>query len=256
MPISSIITPISVVYIIVIFKYYIVVENTPSYGHTRQKRADLTYAQIERAATEILKTGVRPTVEALRISLGGGSARTLLDGLNRYWRDLGNQVAGQPDTLRRLPAAVADLAEGLWQRALSAAVEAAQASGSQTEGQLSRLKSQLELRAHTLSQRELELDELLRSRERTLKELEEHLRAAVSMLTKRDITVAALESRVTAAVQETEEYRQRLSKVIRRAVTRHQVVAAKRSAKLKTPVRASKRPARRRPTPRRPGKRR
>src|SRR5580692_12781172 len=124
-------------------------KDTPSYGTTRQKRSDVTYGQIERAATEILKTGVRPTVEGLRSALGGGSPRTLLDGLNRYWRDLGNQVAGSPDTLRRLPAAVADLAEGLWQRALAIAVEAAQATSSQAEGQLSRLKNQVELRSHT-----------------------------------------------------------------------------------------------------------
>jgi hypothetical protein len=129
----------------------------------RIRREEVTYSQIERAATAILKTGVRPTVDALRIALGGGSARTLLDGLNRYWRDLGNQVAGKPDTLRRLPAAVADLAEGLWQRALAVAVEAAQATSTEADGQLSRLKNQLELRAHTLSQREIELDELLRS---------------------------------------------------------------------------------------------
>jgi hypothetical protein len=60
----------------------------------RIRREEVTYSQIERAATDILKTGVWPTVDALRIALGGGSARTLLDGLNRYWRDLGNQVAG------------------------------------------------------------------------------------------------------------------------------------------------------------------
>jgi hypothetical protein len=202
-------------------------EDTPSYGQSRPKRADLTYAQIERAATDILKTGVRPTVEGVRTALKGGSARTILDGLNRYWRDLGNQVAGTPDTLRRLPAAVADLAEGVWQRALSLASDAAQASSTEADGQLSRLKSQLELRQHTLSQREVELDELLRSRERTLKELEEHLRAALSMLTKRDVTIAALESRLVAAEQETEDYRQRLAKVIQRAVTRQRRTSAK-----------------------------
>src|SRR5580692_2176854 len=154
-------------------------KDTPSYGTTRQKRSDVTYGQIERAATEILKTGVRPTVEGLRTALGGGSPRTILDGLNRYWRDLGNQVAGTPDTLRRLPSAVADLAEGMWQRALSLAVGAAQATSTETEVQLSRQKSQLELHQHTLSQREVELDDLLRSRERTVKELEDHLRAAL-----------------------------------------------------------------------------
>jgi DNA repair exonuclease SbcCD ATPase subunit len=215
-------------------------EDSPSYGQTRQKRADLTYAQIERAAIDILKTGVRPTVEGVRSALGGGSPRTILDGLNRYWRDLGNQVAGTPDTLRRLPSAVADLAEGLWQRALSVAVEAAQATSTEAEGHLSRLKSQLELRQHTLSQREIELDELLRSRERTLKELEEHLRAALSMLTKRDVTITTLESRLAAAQQENENYRQRLATVIQRVVARQRRAESKLPTKRKTIARASR----------------
>jgi hypothetical protein len=218
-------------------------QDPASYGQRRKKREDVTYAQIERAATDILKTGIRPTVDALRIALGGGSARTLLDGLNRYWRDLGNEVAGSPDALRRLPAAVADLAEGLWQRALSVASEAALAATSEVDGQLSRVKSQLELRAHTLSQREVELDELLRSRERTLKELEEHLRAALTMLTKRDVTIAALESRLLAAQQETEDYRQRLAKLIQRAVIKHQRTPTKRVTTPKKPVRAARRSA-------------
>jgi hypothetical protein len=212
-------------------------EDMPAYGQTRQKRADVTYAQIERAATDILKTGVRPTVEGVRSALGGGSPRTILDGLNRYWRDLGHQVAGTPDTLRRLPAAVADLAEGVWQRALALATEAAQATSTEAEGQLSRLKSQLELRQHTLSHREIELDELLRSRERTVKELEEHLRVALSMLTKRDSTITSLETRLTAAQVETEGYRKRLAKVIQGAVTRQRAAAPNNRLKLKKAIR-------------------
>src|SRR5580658_4595311 len=183
--------------------------NEPAYGRTRKRREEVTYAQIERAATDILKTGLRPTLEGVRSAVGGGSPRTILDGLNRYWRDLGSQVAGQPDTLRRLPAAVADLAEGLWQRALSLATDAAKATSTEAEGQLSRLKGQLELRQHTLSQREVELDEQLRSRERTVKEFEDHLRVALSMLTKRDATVASLEVRLDDAQQEIENYRRR-----------------------------------------------
>src|SRR3984957_16301582 len=215
--------------------------DAPSYGQTRKRREEVTYSQIERAATDILKTGVRPTLEGVRSALGGGSPRTILDGLNRYWLDLGNQVAGTPDTLRRLPSAAADLADALWQRALSLATDAAQGTSSEIEGQLSRLKSQLELRQHTLSQWEVELDELLRSRERTVKELEDHLRAALSMLTKRDVTLVGLESRPAPAQQESQNYRQRLFKVIQRAVTRHQGAATKRTAKPKKPARAPKR---------------
>jgi len=58
--------------------------------------------------------------------------------------------------------------------------DAAQATSTEGEAQLTRLKNQLELRFHKLSQREVELDGLLRARERTVKELEEHLRAALS----------------------------------------------------------------------------
>ena len=229
--------------------------DSPSYGTTRPKRSDLTYAQIERAATDILKTGTRPTLEGVRKALGGGSPRTILDGLNRFWRDLGNQVAGSPDTLRRLPAAVADLAEGLWHQALTLATNAAQASTTEGEAQLARLKDQLELRTHTLSKREIELDELLRARERTVKELEEHLRAAISMLSKRDATVSGLEKRLAAAQQETEEYRQRLTKVVQRAVTRQRRVITRKEPK---PKRAHAVPLRNRSqkATRRPGKRR
>jgi septal ring factor EnvC (AmiA/AmiB activator) len=135
----------------------------------------------------------------------------------------------------------------VWQRALSLATDAAQATSAEAEGQLSRLKSQLELRQHTLSQREIELDELLRSRERPVKELEEHLRAAVSMLTKRDTTITSLESRLAAAQQETAGYRQRLAKVLQRAVTRQRRTETKSVAKPKKPVRTPKASPRHRP---------
>jgi septal ring factor EnvC (AmiA/AmiB activator) len=147
---------------------------------------------------------------------------------------------------------VADLAEGVWQKALLLATDAAQACGTEGDARLANLKSQLELRTHTLSQREVQLDELLRSRERTVKELEEHLRAALSMLTKRDSTITALESRLALAQQETQDYRQRLAKVIQRAVTRHQRIAIAVRPIPKKPARLSahskrKKSARKRP---------
>jgi|HubBroStandDraft_1064217.scaffolds.fasta_scaffold364918_1 hypothetical protein len=231
--------------------------NEPAYGRTRKRREEVTYAQIERAATDILKTGVRPTLEGIRTAVGGGSPRTILDGLNRYWADLGKQVAGSPDTLRRLPAAVADLAEGLWQRALSVAIQAAQATSSEADRQLSRLKSQLELRAHTLSQREIELDELLRSRERTVKELEEHLRTALSMLTRRDATITTLESRLAAAHQEAETDRRRLARLIQRAAVRHpRTVSTPVTVARNTTPRRAPRPSPKKTKRRRQGKRR
>ena len=49
---------------------------------------DLAY-HIEFAAQAILATGVRTTVDAIREALKAGSQRTLLNGLQRLWQDLG-----------------------------------------------------------------------------------------------------------------------------------------------------------------------
>jgi septal ring factor EnvC (AmiA/AmiB activator) len=119
----------------------------------------------------------------------------------------------------------------------------------QQEGEIARFKG-------CSQQREVELDELLRSRERTVKELEEHLRAALSMLTKRDVTIATLESRLAAAQQETEEYRARLAKVVQRAATRHQRTATEPVSKPRRPARAARRSARKKPKRKGAGKRR
>lgn len=204
-------------------------QEAPSYGQIRRRRSEVTYSEIERAATDILKSGVRPTVEGVRKTLAGGSPRTVADGLNRYWRDLGNQLSGNPDSLRRLPAAVADLAEGLWEKALERAADTASANNSVNGATLGRLKTQLEQREHTLSQREIELDELVRTRERTIKELEDHLRAALSMLAKRDTSLQAMEKRVVASQTETEDYRARLALLIQRSVVRRDRTPTKRA---------------------------
>jgi chromosome segregation ATPase len=206
----------------------------------------VTYSQIERAATDILKGGTRPTVASIRAALGGGSALTLMNGLNRYWQDLGNQVAGTPDTLRRLPAAVADLAEGVWERALTMATEAAAAKDAKRAPALSQQGRQLEMRAHTLSLREIELDGLLRSREQTARELEESLKIALAMLARRDASITSLEKRLAAAVQQTEGYRERLAQLIRSAVERHRVAHSPRRraaavGRSRTPSRKRKR---------------
>jgi hypothetical protein len=148
------------------------------------------------------------------------------------------------------------MAEGLWHRALTLATDAAQVTSTEDEAQQSRLKRQLDLRAHTLSQREVELDELLRSRERTVKELEDHLRTSLSMLTKRDMTIAALESRLVVAQQEIDGCRARLAKLVQRAITRHRSATTKQGAKSSNVARAHKQGTRKKPKRNPPGKRR
>jgi hypothetical protein len=206
----------------------------PAYGTTRARRPNVSYGQIETAAQAILGTGVRPTVEGVREALKAGSQRTLLTGLQRFWKELGERLSGVPDSRRRLPAAVADLADNLWQTALALATEAAEGSDAAIKAQLSQLRTDTEVRGHALAQREIEMESLVRSRERTIRELEEHLRATMALVTKRDVTIRSLEARMTAALAETEGYRQRLTAVVARAVSRHRVMATTGSRRRST----------------------
>jgi Plasmid replication region DNA-binding N-term len=64
----------------------------------------------------------RPTSVALiRAALGRGSPATIAGSLKRFWRDLGARAEGDPAALSRLPGDIAQLADGLWQRALALA---------------------------------------------------------------------------------------------------------------------------------------
>ena len=202
-------------------------EDGPIYGQTRKRRAEVSYRQIEEAALAILATSTRPTVEGVRERLKGGSPRTILDGLQRFWGDLAARVAELPDSRRRLPPEIADVADDLWQKALALALDAAQGQDTALRTELAKLKTDTEVRGHALAQRELEIEALVRSRERTIRELEEHLRATMSLVGKRDATIRALEVRLADSLAETEGYRQRLANVISQAATRHRKASPK-----------------------------
>jgi hypothetical protein len=194
----------------------------PAYGTTRSRRPSVSYGEVERAATALLKKGERPTIEKLREALRGGAPDTLSNALSRYWKDLGTRIEGDPASLSRLPAEIADLAEQTWRRALSLAADAAaQRVGSEREG-LEFFKRENELKAHALSLKEKELDALLRARERTIQELETHLRTAMGFVQQREETIRALQARSAAAEADANSHRERLSGFIkRRSVEKH-----------------------------------
>jgi septal ring factor EnvC (AmiA/AmiB activator) len=116
---------------------------------------------------------------------------------------------------------VAELADSFWQTALTLAMDAAGGADSTLKNELTQLRREVETRSHALAQRELELDALVRSRERTIKELENHLRGMMSLVSKRDATIQALDARVSSALSETVGYRDRLAKMIAEADRKH-----------------------------------
>ncbi len=186
------------------------------YGTTRARRPGVSYGEVERAATGLLKAGKRPTIDALRKHLKGGAPDTIASALSRYWRELGSRIDGSPDVLSRLPAEVADLAEGIWQRALKLAADATEHRLGVESEQMASFRRRNELHSHSLSLREKELDAQLRSRERTVQELEGHLRTVMGLLAHKEETIRSLETRVHALEAEMETYRQRFTRLIAR----------------------------------------
>src|SRR5271168_2242211 len=123
---------------------------------------------VERAAILILKSERRPTVEKVREALGRGSPSTIGEGLKRFWRDLGARIEGDPAALSRMPPEIADLADGMWQRALKLAGEAAKNDDNAARERLKQIELENQLKAQSFALREAEWDTVARERERAL----------------------------------------------------------------------------------------
>jgi hypothetical protein len=78
---------------------------------------------VQRAADALLRQGRKPSVAAIREHLGGGSPNTITPLLAKYWEKLGSRLSEGPDSLERVPEALARVTELLWRRALEEARE-------------------------------------------------------------------------------------------------------------------------------------
>jgi hypothetical protein len=222
---------------------------TPAYGTTRNRRATVTYREFERAATTLLAAGEKPGLENVREALGGGSPETIRQMLRRYWSDLAAQVRSPAQALQRLPTEVADLAEELWQRSLGLAAQKAAHDDNAALERLEQLKRENEIRSHALGVKERTLREQEGSREKTLKELQEHVATLVSIVSRNSETISALQAGKADAESQAEMYRQQLAQVIARAVVRNQKAgtrptkgkpAARKSPRKHKPKRAAR----------------
>lgn len=90
----------------------------------------ITETDVHTAADALVAAGERPTVERIRAHLGTGSPNTVTRWLETWWQSLGVRLAGHADkvALPEAPAAVAALATQLWEQALAAAQQQAQAA--------------------------------------------------------------------------------------------------------------------------------
>jgi hypothetical protein len=218
-------------------------KSSPAYGTTRQRQASVSYLEIERAALEVLASGRRPSIEILRKHLGKGSPATILEALRRFWKELGVRAAGDSAALTRLPVEIAEFADGLWQRALALAAQAAKQEDNAARQRLQQLQLENEVRAQSATLREREWDTHMREREAAFTELRQQLSMVLNELAADRATMRAQVARITELSSQLEACRQQLGASFSRVITRHRKLVAShtRSAKPdRSPTRRAK----------------
>jgi hypothetical protein len=226
------------------------------YGEGRI-RSNVSYADVERAAIVILKSERRPTVETIREALGGGSPDTIGDGLRRFWRDLGARIEGDPAALTRMPAEIADLADGMWQRALKLSSEAATHDDNAARERLRQLEVENEIKQRSFNLREREIDTQARERERALADARDHLLSLSKALSREQATNQAQERRIADLETEVAQYRQQIGTLIvgaiadKRPTPRRRAPSSTRSATREGTSPRSKKPVQPKPSARR-----
>ena len=210
-------------------------EDTPAYGSTRERGANVSYADVERAALDILATGRRPSVETVREALERGSPATIATCLKRFWRDLGIRAQGDPAALTRLPSEIVEAVEAIWQRALALSAQAAKHDDNAARERLEQIRIENEVRAQSFELREKEFETATRERERALADSRDHLLSTLRMLESDRATLRARAARIVALEAQVEDYRRQLATVIERAVSRNRTLAARKPRPAKRP---------------------
>lgn len=204
------------------------------YGEGRI-RSNVSYADVERAAIAILKSERRPTVETIRETLGGGSPDTIGTALRRFWRDLGVRIEGDPAALTRMPAEIAELADGMWQRALKLSSEAATHDDNAARERLRQLELENDIKQRSFDLREKEIDTQARERERALADARDHLLSLSKALSRDQATNQAQEQRIADLETEVAQYRQQIGTLIAGAIAEKRPAQRRRAAKAVSP---------------------
>ena len=215
-----------------------------AYGEGREQ-THVSYGDIERAAIGILKSERRPTVDTVRENLGRGSNNTIGEGLRRFWRDLGVRIEGDPAALSRMPPEIADLADGVWQRALKLAGEAAKNDDNAARERFKQIQIENELKAQSFALREAEWDAVARERERALADSRDHLLLTLKALNREQATLQARDARIADLETTVEQYRRQIASLIAAAVVKSRAVAVSKRSRSIPIRRAGKAPRKR-----------
>jgi hypothetical protein len=210
-------------------------EDSPAYGSTRARGSNVSYADVERAALDILATERRPSVETVRELLGRGSPATIAACLKRFWRDLGIRAQGDPAALTRLPSEIVEAVETIWQRSLALAAQSAAHDDNAARERLEQIRIENEVRAQSFEMRERAYETAARERERALADSRDHLLSTLRMLESDRAALKVRETRIAELEAQVEDYRRQLARVITRAVAKSRALVERKPRSVARP---------------------
>jgi hypothetical protein len=192
-----------------------------AYGTTRERGPTLSYAEIERAARDVMASGKRPSTRSIYVALGKrGSPNHINASLERFWRDQAAMSEGNPVALSRLPPELADAAVAQWEQALRLAQQTATYDDNAARAHLEQLRRDTDARARSVELREKEWDMAARVRERALTDAREHINVLMKALSTDRAELHARGARIADLESLLESCRLQLATVISRAVLR------------------------------------
>jgi hypothetical protein len=200
-----------------------------AYGTTRKRGATVSYVEVERAGRSLMAAGERPTVEAVRKTLGRGSPNHIATCMQKFWRNQAALNAGDPIALTRLPAELADAAVAQWEQALRLALLTAKVEDSAARAHLEQLRRDTDVRARSVELREKEWDMAARVRERALADTREHVNMLMEEVAMDRAELRARETRIADLESQVEEHRRQLATVIARAIAKNRAPAVKKT---------------------------
>jgi Plasmid replication region DNA-binding N-term len=226
-----------------------------SYGTARDRRATVSFADIEATACRLMASGGYPSVSAVRKDLKRGSSTTVAEGMRRFWKNQAALNAGNPVALTRLPPEFAEAAAALWEQALRLSQQTATVEGNAARQNVENLHRDIDHRVRSVELREKEWDMAARLRERALSDAREQIGLLMKELTRDRAELRARDGRIADLEIQVDQHRRQLAVVIARAVSRNRALRApvprrriRKSAKTRV---ASKKHVKSRRSPRR-----
>jgi hypothetical protein len=135
-----------------------------------------------------------------------------------------------------MPAEIAALADGMWQRALKLSSEAATHDDNAARERLRQLEVENEVKQRSFELREREIDTQARERERALADARDHLLSLSKALSREQATNQAQERRIADLETEVMQYRQQIGSLIAGAIAEKRPAVRRRAPSAVRPV--------------------